>query len=162
RAPADEPVVRVQAGRTSYEYVASALRTIVRTEDYLRFGIDGRRATQALRIAPKDRAELVAKVAQLAKDAGFLAANAYRGGGVGTTSVQGTALFLAGSDVNFAPRIRLGDGTICTHDERTLASMLVGHGLYRPIPTTPDRPSLRLAVLHALAAPLRPVGESFV
>jgi hypothetical protein len=202
RAPDDEPVVRVevqvQAGRTSYEYAASALRTIVRTEDYARFGLDAPRASQALRLAPKGRADLVAKVAQLAKDAGLLAPNAYRGGASGATSVTGVTdttgvsatvsgvsgtggggapLFLTGDDVGFAPRIRLGDGTAVPHDERTLPTLLARHGLYRRIPTSPSTPAmpaapaslaaaggsaLRLAVLHALGASLRPVADTFV
>ncbi len=180
RVPDDEPVVRVQAGRTGYEYAASALRTIVRTEEYARFGIDARRATQALRIAPKDRADIVATVAQLAKDAGLLAPNAYRGGGSGARDLSGTSgtahtagpqvatgarrapLFLTGDDVGFAPRIRLGDGTVVLHDERTLPNMLAQHGLCRPTADASGGSALRLAVLHALATPLRPVAQSFV
>lgn len=173
RAPDDEPIIRVQTGRTSYEYAASALRTIVRTEDYVRFGIEARQATQALRIAPKDRADMVAKVARIAKDAGILAPNAYRGtreqggeGGVSATEVLGkvprAALFLTTGDVGFAPRIRLGDGAIVPQDEHTLPAMLALHGLYRQIPAVSEGSALRLAVLHALATPLRATAETFV
>lgn len=202
RAPDDEPVVRVQVGRTSYEYPASALRTIVRTEDYSRFGIDARRASQALRIAPKDRADLVAKIAQVGKDAGLLAPNAYRGsagstGGIGrpaggygegkTTRTAGTAeaptaagtigivgdigdtgsasrgpLFLTAGDVGFSLRLRLGDGSIVMHDERSLPEALARHGLYRPVPTSTEGAALRVAVLNALAVPFRPLAAPFV
>ena len=202
RAPDDEPVVRVQVGRTSYEYPASALHTIVRTEDYPRFGIDARRASQALRIAPKDRADLVVKVARIAKDAGLIASHAYRGGtgstggtgGTGgsagrygrgetagaagapttasTVSVVGSIdrtgnaprgpLFLTAGDVGFTPRLRLGDGSLVLHDERSLPEALARHGLYRPTPTSTEGAALRIAVLNALDAPFRPLATTFI
>lgn len=170
RVPDDEPVVRVQVGHTSYEYAASALRMIVRTEDYVRFGIDARQASQALRIAPKDRADLVAKVAKVAKDAGLIASNAYRGG-TGEGGARGTGFptatskathFLTADDVGFAPRIRLGDGTIALQEERTLTTMLARHGLFRQTLAISKGSALRLAVLHALPVSLRPAAETFM
>lgn len=183
RAPDTEPVVRVHTKRTDYEYIASALRMIVRLEDCDRFGIDSRQAAQALRIAPQDRADLVAKVSQIAKDAGYLAANAYSGVARSVARSQNggnttpTALFLTSSDVGFTPNVRIGGGKIVRFEERSLTANLERHGLYRPIPGTPttltspmsstsEEPSqtrtIRLAILQALAPSLREDAGTFI
>jgi hypothetical protein len=162
RAPADERVVCVRAGRTSYEYAASALRVIIRTEDYGRFGIDARQAMQALRITPKERSDLVAKVAQIAKDARLIAPNAYRSVHDGSGLSGQAKLFLTSRDVGFAPRIRLGDGSVVFHNERNLSALLADHGLYRPLPTGTAGAPLRIALLHALAPSMRPAAASFL
>jgi hypothetical protein len=58
-APDDEPVVRVQSGRNTYDYTASALWILVRLEDCERFGVDKRQAENALNLKPPVRAGLV-------------------------------------------------------------------------------------------------------
>lgn len=67
-APDEELVVQVRSGRNEYEYVASALGILLRTEDFRRFGISASRALGALRIEPKLRSELVGEVSELLKD----------------------------------------------------------------------------------------------
>jgi hypothetical protein len=97
----DELVVRVRAGSArGYEYVSSALRIIVRTEDFRRFHIDPQRALKALRIGPDRRPQLVKPIADLAKVRQFIAD--------GYTSQRSPTLFLRARDVGYVPRLCFG------------------------------------------------------
>jgi hypothetical protein len=59
QAPDSELVVGLLSGRNEYDYVLSALRIIVRTEDYPRFNVNPRQASNVLHIDPSRRAEHV-------------------------------------------------------------------------------------------------------
>src|SRR5690606_23955837 len=56
-APDDELVVQVSTGRTHpYNYIISALRIVLRTEYFRRFGVDAQEALSALTLEPQLRA----------------------------------------------------------------------------------------------------------
>src|SRR5205823_14096143 len=74
KAPDDELVVGVLGPRaanaaapTTYNYIVSALRIVLRSKDLARFRINRQTAQRALRIEPSRRAELVRGIADLVK-----------------------------------------------------------------------------------------------
>ncbi len=71
----DEPVLRVNSGRSDYDYVASALRVLIRPDsrdDRERFGINGEHLTRALKMTPAYRSSLVKVMSDIAKNAGLI------------------------------------------------------------------------------------------
>jgi Piwi domain len=143
RADEDELVVRVRAGSArSYEYVASALRIIVRTEDFRRFHINAQQALKALRLGADLRAQLVKPIADLAKTRHFIAD--------GYTSQRSPTLFLRARDVGYAPRLCFGGNQVRPYDEKALFSHLRACGLYKRAERFSAAVPIRIGVLNAL------------
>lgn len=70
KAADEELVVEVSTGRSSYDYVASALRIVLRTEDYADFGLDAGQLLAKMKLAPAARSTLVKKIADMVKKLG--------------------------------------------------------------------------------------------
>jgi hypothetical protein len=141
----DEPVVRVQVGWAArqYEYILSALRVIVRTEDFSRFHINPQRALKALRLSPEYRAMHVIKpIADLVKRQEWLTE--------GYNSKRTPGLFLTDADIGFIPRIRMGRNTIRHADDGTVLRHLRQCGLYKRAGAFQGGMPLRIGIIHAV------------
>ncbi len=145
RAANNEPVVHVRVGRYEYDFVASALRIVVRTADYAKFGVNATRAMAALRLSPKDRSDMVGKIARIVRGRNVVRGS-YR------SSVSPT-MFLSASDVNFDPRLRVGGGNH-TSGERTLQANLRRYGFYKRSDAFPEETPVRIGVLSAVPGAL--------
>ena len=171
KAADDEWVVEVQAGRTTYDYVASALRIILRSEDYTRFGVDSSRVLQAMRLSPAKRSSLIKEIADLLKRQTF---NSNRvEGGLKTedenmpkiqlvknafTSHNQPQLFntATNNSMVFEPLLRFGRDQVCAFDEKTLLNNLREFGLYRRADAfmgSSANQALRIALVSATDAP---------
>ena len=105
----DEPVVKVLAGPSTYDYVASALDIILRMEDFKRFGVDSKLAASHLRLSPWERSELLAPVAEIVRTRGLIA-RAYR-------AIRDEKVFLSSKHVSFAPTILFAGSDVRTHGD---------------------------------------------
>jgi len=145
RAADNEPVVHVRMGRNEYDFVASALGIVVRTADYAKFGVDATRATNALRLSPQARLDIIAKIARIVRGRKVVGA-AYR-------SNSSPTMFLDAVDVNFAPCLRLGGGhRVC--GEKTFQANLRRYGFYKRSDAFPEGTPVRIAVLNAVPGAL--------
>jgi len=139
-APDNQLVVSVLAGRTTYDYIASALRIIVRTEDYPRFKINSREALKAMKISPPDRTTIISGVAELVKKIGIKDSDDNKAAvRSGTAVVVKDAyrsstfpdIFVSGSELGFTPRLRFGGNQVRSIDEKNLLLNLQQCGLFR-------------------------------
>jgi len=118
-APDNELVVSV--GKSRYDYLASALKIVLRSADYQRFGIDSQKALNILKIEPKLRSEIVSSIAEIAKQRNFIQ-NAY-------TSHKDSDLFLNSESLNFRSNLCFGNSKIGKHDE--MLNSLKLNGVYK-------------------------------
>ncbi len=118
-APDDELVVSV--GKSRYDYLASALKIVIRSADYQRFGVDSQKALNILKIEPKLRSELIRAIAEIAKRQNFIQ-GAY-------TSQKKLDLFLNSESLNFSSNLCFGNSKIGKHDE--MLSSLKLNGVYK-------------------------------
>lgn len=118
-APDDELVVSV--GKSGYDYIASALKIVLRLADCQRFGVDSQKALNILKIEPKLRSEIISSIAKIAKEKNFIQ-DAY-------TSQRNSNLFLNSESLNFSSNLRFGNSKIGKHDE--MLSSLQQNGIYR-------------------------------
>jgi len=72
KADKGEIVVRVLSGNNEYQYVVSALRIVLFTKHYRRYGIDTKKAQDAVWIAPSPRWDLVKRVLKVASSSGLI------------------------------------------------------------------------------------------
>ncbi|MEM3581269.1 MAG: Piwi domain-containing protein [Candidatus Bathyarchaeia archaeon] len=122
-ASENEPVVRVLAGRNEYEYVASALWIIVRTEHFQRFGINSQDVLNVLRMEPGSRAELVRQISEIGKAYGLID-DAYN-------SKRTPHYFLTCREIGFDPSLRFGRNEVRKYDEKRVLQNLRKLGVYR-------------------------------
>jgi hypothetical protein len=122
KAPDDELVVGVLSSPTTYAYITSALRIVLRSKDLARFRVDRKVAQRALRIEPGKRAALVKGIAEIIK-ARRLVGPAFN------SSMNG--FFINGGNVGFDPRVRFGNGHIAEYSEKTMLQKLQSHGVYK-------------------------------
>ena len=142
RATEDELVVHVRVGCYDYDFVASALRIVVRTADYSKFRVNATRATNLMRLSPKDRSAMVGKIAQIVKDKGLMGNRAY-------SSSTSPDLFLSAAAVNFSPCLLLGNGNrVC--GENTLQANLRRHGFYKRLDVFSGETPVLIGVLNAV------------
>lgn len=141
KAPDDELIISVKVERGEYDYPASALRIIVRTEDFTRFGISSQQALKALRLEPGFRFRLVKEISDIAKKR-LLINNAY-------SSQSSPALFITGSSVAFKPRFCFGGGQSRVYDEKSVLRYLRECGLYKRASKFVNTP-IRLGIVNAL------------
>lgn len=119
----DELVVRVLAGRNEYEYVASALRIVVKMEHFKRFGVNAQDVLKALRMEPPTRAHLVREISTIAKERALIG-DAYN-------TQNASKCFLVSTDIGFDPYLRFGGNSRCKYDEKKVLQHLRDYGLYR-------------------------------
>lgn len=139
-APDDEPVVRVSTGRLGYDYAVSALGLIVRSSDYVRFGVNSRRALSILKIAPAARWSIVLAVAGPLQEAGWI------GEPLRSDGASGEVLYRSARMAGLA--LRFGSGTTLSYDSKTLLSSMKRHGLLRVAERFTAAP-VRIAVMDA-------------
>ena len=138
----DKVVVHLSAGLHQYDYVTSALRIVLRTEDFRKFGINGKEALSIMQIEPELRLELMKPISGLLKSAG-LVADGYNSGSHGS-------LFVNGSSIGFEPRLRFGSGQVHDHSERTLLNGLRQAGVYKQSPKYLQGTAIRVGVINVL------------
>lgn len=119
----DELVVRVLVGRYEYEYVASALRIIVTTEHFQRFGVSSQAILNVLRMEPGKRAELVQQISKIGKEHGLID-DAYN-------AKRTPQYFMTSSEIGFDPTLRFGRNEARKYDEKKVLRYLRDFGLYR-------------------------------
>jgi hypothetical protein len=145
RAAEDELVVQVHAGQDHYyDYVARALQIIVRTADYAKFHVDPRLATQALRLSPEARAEMIKKIAAIAKAKHLVNERAY-------SSSTSPTTFLTAQAVNFTPTLLIGGGQrVDVKGDRDLYVRLQRFGVYKRSADFPVDGCIHIGVLNTL------------
>jgi hypothetical protein len=143
KAEKGEYVVRV--GYNEYEYVLSALRIVVFTKHYRRYGIDTKKAQNATWIAPSERAALVKKVSDIARVSGL----------IGTTfTSQHNGYFFPASKFQYDPSILLGAnkgsrGKIEYRGGNSLINAISQHGLYNRVSTNGSLETpLRIGIIN--------------
>src|SRR5579859_900619 len=144
KAPDNDLVVKVQAPRnTGFDYIMSALQVVVRNQDYGRLHIDGDMALKALQIEPHRRWQIVESIADLLADQKLIDITPYN-------NQMPHQRFLTGSDVNFSPLARLGDGTTCVCNPRSVLEALRTHPPYKRGPQLASTAPLRIGVLNLI------------
>jgi hypothetical protein len=144
KAPDDEQVVRVISGRAGYDYPLSALGLIVRSSDFRRFGVNGKRALSVLKIPPAARWTMVMAVSEPLRRQGWIG-EAFRSDGPG-----GGALgwYTGTAEIG----LRFGGGATAPYDTRSLLGSLKRHGLLRVLPKFMESP-IRIGVLDMTGSP---------
>lgn len=140
---ADKGEYVVQVGNNEYEYVLSALRIIAFTKHYKRFGIDTEKAQKVTWITPKERAGLVKKISDIARNKYGLITDTF------TSKQQG--FFRTASNYRYDPQIRFANNKTATYrGGSSLLSTLGNFGFYSRIANmgTPEYP-LRIGVINA-------------
>lgn len=138
----DELVVSVQAGRSSYDYVASSLGLILRMDDFARFGINAKDALKVLRIEPATRWSIVQQIAEIAKSKGWIL-EAYD-----TTSYP--SLFGVRPEFAECRRLRFGGDNVADYNEKRLLHDLRAHGLYRRSERFPLGSPIKIGVIDGV------------
>lgn len=141
-ASEDELVVRVLSGRNEYEYVASALRIIVKTEHFKRFGINAQDVLKVLRIEPANRAHLVKQISDIGK-ARRLIGDAY-------SAKRAPSRFATSSDIGYDPQLLFGNNQVRKYDEKKVLQYLREFGLYRKS----NNSFVRLGIISVLLSSL--------
>lgn len=145
RAADNEPVVHVRMGRNAYDFVVSALGIIVGTATYAEFGVDAKRATNALRLSPQERFKILVSIGRIFTGRKVVE-TAYRSNRV-------PALFLDASRLNFHPAFVVGGGNRVV-GEKALQASLRRYGFYRRADAFPKGTPVRVAVLSGVAGSL--------
>ncbi len=140
-APDDEIVVSV--GRNEYHYIISALRIIVRMEDFERFSIDSKKALRVLRIDPEIRSQLIGEVSSIVKNK-LPIKNYYN-------SHDYPKLFIVSRDIGFEPCFRLGKDQICK-GEKNLLQNLRKYGIYKRAKRFQDDVPIRIGIINSLGS----------
>jgi hypothetical protein len=135
-APDNELVVSV--GKSRYDYLASALKIVLRSADYQRFGIDSQKALNILKIEPKLRSEIVSSIAEITKQRKFIQ-NAY-------TSQKDSDLFLNTESLNFSSNLCFGNSKIGKHGE--MLSSLKLYGVYRRAEKFSENNAIRIGIIR--------------
>lgn len=117
----DELVVKIQAGRSGYDYPVSALNVILMTSYLSKFGVDARKAVNAFRLAPTVRHKIIHNILQQLDETD---GNFYN-------SQTHPELFLANKDIGFIPKLRVGNNQVCLAEEKGLLQNLQKYGLYK-------------------------------
>jgi hypothetical protein len=149
KAEKGEYVVRV--GHNEYEYVISALRIVVFTKDYRKYGIDTKKAQNATWISPSERASLVKKVTDIARVKRLIG---------NTFTSQQPGYFFTASKFHYDPFILLGTNTgsrgkVEYRGGGALINAISQHGLYHHAGAigAKDAP-LRIGIINTSKRPL--------
>jgi len=141
-APDEELVIGVKVGPNIYEYIVSALKIIVRTEDFVRLNIDPKRALKALRIEPRKRYMLIKTISEIARSKGLIG-NAY----ISNTSPD---IFITADEVGFDSTLRFGEDADHSYDERMLLRYLRQHGVYKRATAFEEGKPIRMGIINAI------------
>ena len=134
-APDDELIVSV--GKSRYDYLSSALKIVLRSADYQRFGVDSQKALNILKIEPKLRSELIRAIAEIAKRQNFIQ-DAY-------TSQKKLDLFLNSESLNFSSNLCFGNSKIGKHGE--MLSNLKLYGVYKRADKFSENNAIRIGII---------------
>ena len=146
-APDNEMIVHVQtrSGQMSYEYIISALRIIIRPEDFNRFNIDAKKASQAVRIEPQIRYNLLKEIAEVARIKGLIL--------FPYDSNISPDTFITSKDViRFDPYLKFGGGKILKYDPRQIIKYFSRHGLYKKSNRFERGKPILIGVINALGS----------
>jgi len=141
KAPDDELVVGVLSAPTTYSYIASALRIVLRSKDLARFRIDRKAAQKALRIEPGRRADLITGIANIIK-ARKVVGTAFKSSSNG--------YFVGGKEVAFDPRVKFGNGHVAEYSEKTVLQKLQAHGVYKKGPRFDSGAPVRVGIVNGV------------
>lgn len=139
KSPDSDLVLTVSNGRNDYDYPIGALRIILYTEYLHRFGINTRKALGALKIEPELRSAIVAEVAAVMTETGFVN-RAYN-------SRQHEQLFRT---VPYTASVKFGNGSTTAYNEQTIISDLRTRRLYRIADQFKDGRPIKVGILTAL------------
>lgn len=139
KAPDDEMVVRVRASNDNeYDYVTSALKIALRSEDMERFGVNPNHAANAQHIKPSMRAQMIRAASDVLKHAGIIG-SAY--------NVRETPdVFLVAT---FEANLRFAKNRVRPYNADTLGSDFVAGGMYRSAKRFKDE-AVKIAVINGL------------
>jgi hypothetical protein len=147
-APDDELVVGVLGPRrdnavapTTYNYIVSALRIVLRSKDLARFRINRQAAQRALRIEPGRRADLIKGIADVVKKRKLV-------GAAFNSSMDG--FFMNGDSTAFDSRVKFGGGHVSEYSEKTALQKLQTHGIYRRTARFDDGKPIRIGVVNGV------------
>lgn len=142
-ADPESPVVSVESfggNGNTYEYVLDALNVIVHPRHYEKLGISPN-VQNKLTLSPEERSTLLQKaVAPLQETLVGTAFNSQRN----------STCFGQSASVNYAPVVRLGDGST-VNGENVTVQTIRNHGFIAPVAS--DASSVRLAILKAGSPP---------
>lgn len=138
KAPDDELVVKVSPGYGQpYDYIASALRIVLRMDYLDRFGVNGKKAIEALRIAPHKRAKMIADISKVVQQKYV---------GRAFNSKEHTPWFSA---TPYSNQVRVGGGKTILYNDRILRQ-LQRYGLYKMAAEFKDGRPIRVGFINAL------------
>ncbi len=138
-ASEDTLVVRVQIGYQEYDFVADALRLLIRVEDAEKFHIKPQMIEQALSLKPAMRAQMIKVVSSVIKSANLID-HAYR-------SSDYPDLFVDSKpDANLA----FGDGKVRPLDPDNLPKDFLKNGAHKRLPKFETNP-IRIVVINTLS-----------
>lgn len=143
KAADDEVVVQVSAtGHLPYDYVARALQIIVRTSDYPKFNVDGKRVTKHLRLAPQQRSDCIRELSQIARNKQIIS-RAYN-------SSSHSRFFLNASTVRHTPNLLVGKNQRLSEiKDQAIRAGLQRSGFYKRVAAYDNTP-IAIGVLNAL------------
>ncbi len=167
-APENEWVVKIRHGQNYYDYPVSALKVVLMTGYLSKFGVDSKKALNAFRIAPKHRFEMIRELRTRLCELHGIEGKFY-------SSRHYPERFLRGEDVEFTPKIQVGNNQTCSDKE--VFQYLQKYGLYKrrtetismgvidarrpPIPETNFGKQIR-EILSTLGVRLKFVGQEQV
>lgn len=141
KAPDDNPVIRVAAGKGRYEYPSSALHISIGPQDYRLFGISGREVGKVLGMEPEVRVSLIRDISKLLKEKGLV--------GDSYNSLRYPDLFSSADDLPFEPYLLFGLDQSCRHSPYIFLKNLEAYGMYRSSGET----SLPIGVINGSRKP---------
>lgn len=155
RAPDDELTVKIETRTSQYIYIASMLRPVVRMGDLMRFGVNPRQVSKALRLDPPMRYFLVREIAAIAKKHRILAD--------GFDSKSLAQAFLNATDVEFVPELRVGGNQIHRGDVQRIYRSLEQHGVFSRSPAFPDKAHpIKVGVIDASPQAAQKMRKTFL
>ena len=137
-APDDEPILAVQAGDYSYEYVASALYPLISptSSDFQRFGVPIEQAQGAMRIRPDQRAQMIRALSDVLKQAGII--------GAAYSTRTHPHVF---AQVEMTPNLMYGSKRVLPYRAEATPHDLIKAGLYRRL-SRYDKAAMRVTVVN--------------
>ncbi|MFW9890486.1 MAG: Piwi domain-containing protein, partial [Candidatus Thorarchaeota archaeon] len=130
----------VVLGREHYEYAATCLWPIVRSDDYKLFGVDAQKVNRHLRMHPKDRYELVGKISRLIRMQNLT--------GFEYSTNTHNNLFLTPRNIGFDKKVRLGNDVVVTYG-KDIFYQLKKSGLYQYSKEFEEGSPIRIGVVKS-------------
>lgn len=140
KAPNDELIVKVDGLREQYDYPTSALQIILRIQDMKRFKINSQNMSQALRIKPSLRADLIKKISHVAKTKNLIDDP--------FNSKDYPNFFLKTNDIQYQPQLTFGRGTI-NYNQKNLLTNLKKLGIYKRSNKF-DKDAIKIGIINSI------------